>query len=176
MKPVLTPQLLDDLYGWLVARAAVGRHCPGNGEIAKHYRFASIATATKAIGRLEQQGRIAVRRGATARQATITATGDSTAPLRQAIRPARKRPRPKTGPVVMPPTARVIGAAGRQCQWIEGDPGGDDSCKCLRVTIRGSNWCPAHRARVYLPLEIAEQRFGPLPGRLPGRLARRTAP
>ena len=171
MKPVLTPQLLDDLYGWLVARAVDGRHCPGNGEIAKRYRFASIATATKAIGRLEQQGRIAVRRGATARQATITATGDSTAPLRQAIRPARIPPRPKKHSVLGHSRPGIAGPGGRQCQWIEGEPGGDDSCKCLRVTVRGSNWCPAHRERVYLPPEMAEQRFGPLPVLLTARAA-----
>jgi hypothetical protein len=172
MKPVLTPEVLDDLYGWLAERAAGGRACPGNAEIAKRYRFASVATAAKAVGRLENLGRIAVQRGWTARQATILATGVSTAPIRQANRQARNPPQPKQRPVVMLPTARIVGPGGRQCQWIEGEPSGDDSCKCLRKTARGSAWCRAHGARVYLPPDVAERRFSPLPV----LLARRAAP
>jgi hypothetical protein len=171
MKPVLTTQLLDDLYGWLAECAAGGRACPGNGEIARRYAFASVATAAKAVGRLEKQGRIAVQRGWTARQATIVATGASTAPIRQASREARKPPQPGQRLVVTLPKARIVGPRGRQCQWIEGEPGGDDSCKCLRETAQGACWCPVHRARVYLPPEVAEQRFGPIPGLVAGRAA-----
>ena len=112
MKPVLTQQLLDDLYGWLVDCAAAGRPCPGNADIARRYEFASGATAAKAIGRLEKQGRIAVLRGWTTRQATITATGESTAAIRQAGRvmrgPFRQGPR---GWFRRPARRRAPGAA-----------------------------------------------------------------
>lgn len=175
MKPVLTPQLLDDLYGWLSDCAAAGRACPGNADIARRYEFASGATAAKAIGRLEQQGRIAVLRGWTARQATITATGDSTAAIRQAGRAMRRPLRSGRRRVVGSAGPRVVGPRGRQCQWIEGEPGGDDSCKCLRKTVRGASWCQAHRERVYLPPEAAEERFGPLPGAAPRSVLRRAA-
>ncbi|MBE9553678.1 MAG: hypothetical protein IMF05_09475, partial [Proteobacteria bacterium] len=167
MKSLLTPQLLDDLYGWLAERAGAGRVCPGNAEIARRYEFASAATAAKAIGRLEKQGRIAVRRGWTARQATITATGESTAPIAQANRDSRSPPRPMAGPVAALPGPRIVGPGGRQCQWIEGEPSGDDGCKCLRGTERGESWCPAHLERIYLPPDMAEKRFGPVPGLVP---------
>ena len=171
MKSCLTPQLLDDLYGWLAVCAGAGRVCPGNAEIARRYEFASVATAAKAVGQLEKQGRIAVTRGWTARQATITATGESTAPFVQANRDLRKPPRPRAGSVAALPRPRVVGPGGRQCQWIEGEPGGDDSCKCLRETARGVSWCPAHLERIYLPPEAAEERFGVLPGVAPRSVA-----
>lgn len=164
MKQVLTPDLLDDLYRWLVQCAAAGVTCPGNVEIAKRYAFASGATAVKAIGRLEKDGRITVQRGWTARQVTITATGASTAEIRQASRRARKAPQPGHRSI-LPLGPRAIGPTGRQCQWIDGEPEGDDSCKCLRRTAeRGGSWCAAHLTRVYLPAEVAEARFGGLPG------------
>lgn len=160
MKPVLTPRLLDDLYDWLAECAAAGRMCPGNAEIARRYQFASPATSAKAVGRLERQGRIAVLRGWTARQATIIATGQCTAPIRQSGRTARKPANPGATSMVIPMGARIVGPKGRQCQWIEGEPGGDDRCKCLRETASGGSWCDAHRARVYLPPETAEEPAG----------------
>lgn len=122
-----------------------------------------------------KQGRIAVLRGSTARQATITATGASTAPIRQANREERKLPRPSGHRALVPAGPRVIGPRDRRCQWIEGEPGGDDSCKCLRETLLGENWCPAHRERVYLPPEVAEERFGLLPGTAQAAVQRRAA-
>ena len=175
MKPVLTPQLLDDLYGWLADCAVAGRVCPGNADIARRYEFASVATAAKAVGRLEKQRRIVVLRGWTARQATITATGESTAPIRQAARTARQPARPNGHRVVVPAGPHVAGPRGRQCQWIEGEPGGDDSGKCLRKTARGASWCPPHLERVYLPPDVAEKRFGPLPGPAKDFVLRRAA-
>ena len=175
MKQVLTPQLLDDLFGWLAECVAAGRACPGNAEIARRYQFASVATAAKAVGRLEKQGRIAVRRGWTARQVTITATGESTAPIAQANRDARRPQRPRVGPVAAAPGPRIVGPKGRQCQWIAGEPRGDDSCKCLRETARGENWCPAHLEQIYLPPDVAEERFGSLPGIVRGSVAGRAA-
>ena len=163
MKQVLTAELLDGLYGWLAECAAAGRQCPGNREIARRYGFASGATAAKAVARLERDGRIRVRRGWSARQATIIATGRSTA----AVEERRYERRRRVAAVRRAASAlgpRIPGPGGRQCQWIEGEPGEDDNCKCLRVTAAGDSWCRAHRARVYLPPEVAEARFGPLPG------------
>lgn len=171
MKSHLTPQLLDDLYGWLAECAETGRVCPRNAEIARRYAFASAATAAKAVGRLENQGRIAVLRGWTAREATIIATGKSTAPMAQASRVARKPPRSRVRSVTALPGRRIVGPGGRRCQWIEGEPSGDDSCKCLRETVRGESWCPTHLERIYLPPELAEERFGPLPGPAQARRA-----
>ena len=176
MKQILTPQLLDDLFGWLAECAGAGRVCPGNAEIARRYEFASTATAAKAVGRLEQQGRIAVRRGWTARQATITATGESTAPIAQAIRDARRPPQLSARSVITAlPGPRIVGPRERQCQWIAGEPSGDDSCKCLRETAQGVSWCPAHLERIFLPPEVAEERFGTLPGVARGSVAGRVA-
>jgi hypothetical protein len=163
MRQVLTPALLDDLYRWLVQCAEAGRMCPGNAEIARRYAFASGATAAKAIGRLEKDRRIAVQRGWTARRVTITGTGASTAEIRQSSRRARKASRPGQKSV-FPPGPRTVGPKGRQCQWIDGEPDGDDACKCLRTTAtQGGSWCAGHLARVYLPPEVAEARFGGLP-------------
>lgn len=163
MKSVLTAGVLENLHEWLAACAEHGRPCPGNREIARRYGFASGATAAKAIARLEKQGRIRVHRGWTARQATILATGRSTAPVPDTSRRDRRvRPRARPSRAVLGP--RIPGPKGRQCQWIEGEPSGDDDCKCLRRTPPGSSWCPAHRGRIHLPPELAETRFGSLPG------------
>ena len=175
MKAVLTAGLLDDLYGWLCECAVAGRVCPGNAEIAKRYEFASVATAAKAVGRLEQQGRIAVLRGWNARQATIAATGACTAPIRQLDRAARKPSGGGGASRVIVMGARVVGPKGRQCQWIEGDPGEDDTCKCLRQTVPGGAWCGAHRERVYLPPEIGEELAEGAPRKLPEPVSWRLA-
>lgn len=175
MKSLLTPELLDGLFDWLAERAGAGGGCPGNAEIARRYGFASAATAAKALGRLEKQGRIAVRRGWTARQVTIAATGESTAPIAQANRDARRPSRPGARPAAAFPGPRIVGPRGRQCQWIEGEPGGNDGCKCLRETARGESWCPAHLERVYLPPDVAEERFGPAPGLVPDSALRRAS-
>lgn len=175
MKPVLTPRILEDLHGWLADCAVDGHTCPGNGEIAKRYGFASVATAAKAVGRLETQGRIAVVRGWTARQATIVATGLSTAPIRQAARASRNPSANSGRRMALSAGPRMVGPRGRQCQWIEDDPCGDDSCKCLRETARGDSWCPAHRERVYLPPEVAEERFGVVAVATTGSVTRRAS-
>jgi len=37
------------------------------------------------------------------------------------------------------------------CQWIQGEPSRDDTCKCGRPVHReGSPWCAAHYRRVYV--------------------------
>lgn len=165
MKQMLTKEMLDSLYDWLAECAEAGQQCPGNREIARRYGFASGATAAKAVARLEREGRIRVRRGWTARQATILATGRSTAAVAERQYERRRRPAltVRTVPAMGP---RIPGPKGRQCQWIDGEPEEDDNCKCLRVTAAGESWCKAHWARVYLSPEVAEARFGPL---LPGK-------
>lgn len=175
MRAVLTAELLDDLYGWLCECAAAGRIFPGNAEIARRYEFASVATAAKAVGRLERQGRIAVLRGWNSREATIVATGACTAPIRRTARAARKPSGGDGSSRVIAMGARIIGAKGRQCQWIEGDPGEDDRCKCLRQTVPGGSWCGAHRERVYLPPETADEPAEGAPRRLPEPVSRRLA-
>ena len=40
-------------------------------------------------------------------------------------------------------------AEDRRCQWIEGDPGPDDSCKCGEKAVPGQSWCDAHFARAF---------------------------
>jgi hypothetical protein len=43
------------------------------------------------------------------------------------------------------------GPPARGCQWIEGEPSGDDSCKCLKPSKTGFDWCEEHFKRVYMP-------------------------
>ena len=40
-----------------------------------------------------------------------------------------------------------IGVRPRICQWIDGEPTGDDSCKCGRPVQPGRPYCPEHQAR-----------------------------
>ena len=83
-------------------------------------------------------------RGKRSRQVTITATGESTAPITGAVRTVRRR---EIAPVI--PLPRRKGRKGKQCQWIEAEPTRDDSCKCLAETVPESRWCTAHHARAY---------------------------
>ena len=41
-----------------------------------------------------------------------------------------------------------IGPA-RRCQWIEGQPTPDDSCKCLAPSAPGVSYCPEHARRAF---------------------------
>ena len=46
------------------------------------------------------------------------------------------------------PREHIIGPTRfRVCQFIEGEPGADDACKCGQPTIDGA-YCRAHRERV----------------------------
>lgn len=36
-----------------------------------------------------------------------------------------------------------------RCQWIAGEPSGDDRCKCGRRAVPGLPYCPDHQARAY---------------------------
>ncbi|WP_395452880.1 GcrA family cell cycle regulator [Azospirillum melinis] len=50
-----------------------------------------------------------------------------------------------------------IAAPAKTCQWIEGTPSPDDSCKCLAPSAPGVSYCPAHAQRAYrvLPRGVA---------------------
>lgn len=47
------------------------------------------------------------------------------------------------------PLRRKAAPKGRQCQWIEGDPSADDTCKCRAWTVEGKPYCQEHLARAY---------------------------
>ena len=36
-------------------------------------------------------------------------------------------------------------ASAKGCQWIEGDPTSDDSCKCLKPALVGKSYCAEHQ-------------------------------
>ncbi|WP_042700765.1 hypothetical protein [Azospirillum sp. B506] len=50
-----------------------------------------------------------------------------------------------------------IAAPAKTCQWIEGLPTPDDSCKCLAPSVPGLSYCPTHAQRAYrvLPRGVA---------------------
>lgn len=50
-----------------------------------------------------------------------------------------------------------IAAPAKTCQWIEGAPSPDDSCKCLAPSAPGVSYCPTHAQRAYrvLPRGVA---------------------
>lgn len=37
----------------------------------------------------------------------------------------------------------------RTCQWIDGEPSADDSCKCGDPVVDGKSYCKPHFARAY---------------------------
>ena len=39
-----------------------------------------------------------------------------------------------------------------RCQFIEGEPTGDDRCKCRRKAVDGP-WCEKHRKMLYIKVE-----------------------
>lgn len=39
------------------------------------------------------------------------------------------------------------------CQWINGEPSGDNACKCGKPARSGSPYCPTHHNRCYLNRE-----------------------
>ncbi|SLN77552.1 hypothetical protein [Oceanibacterium hippocampi] len=54
--------------------------------------------------------------------------------------------------------ARLVLPAPLACQWMDGHPG-EGGRFCGAPVVPGSSWCPAHRARVFLP---ADQQPAPL--------------
>lgn len=175
----MNPQILDSLYAWLCESADAGAACPGNQHICDRYGFKSMASASGAVKKLEMQGKIEVTRFNQARQVRIVATGECTAapkmatkqghaPVLPALRKRNKppslneKPSPRQRPLteinrttsagVAPMTAPAKGRKrprGQQCQWIEGLPTRDNSCKCLAKTPPGEPYCPSHKHRAH---------------------------
>lgn len=152
---VITPEVLDDLYGWLACCAMVPEPCPPNEAIRAKYGFKSISTSAAAIMKLEAMGRIEVQRGTNVRRVKIVATGSSTAAIKAPppkMPKLRARPAPKPEPAA--PRRKPVYIAPipkrRRCQWIAGEPTRKDSCKCQAETRPGSSWCEAHHARAYV--------------------------
>lgn len=44
----------------------------------------------------------------------------------------------------------------KECQWIEGEPTCDDSCKCLVATVPGKSYCEEHQKRAYVVKPVKE--------------------
>ena len=154
---VITPEVLDDLYGWLACCAMVPEPCPPNDTIRDRYGFKSISTSAAAIRKLEAMGRIEVQRGTNVRRVKIVATGSSTAAIKVPPPKLRARPAPKpepTQPKPVQPRRKPVDIAPipkrRQCQWIAGEPTPDDSCKCLTETRPASPWCEEHHEQAYV--------------------------
>ena len=76
------------------------------------------------------------------------------------LRPTPIRPKPpgerKATPRRMKKAAETVKLARapvsffRTCQFIEGEPTADDSCKCGAETLPGSAYCQAHFERCWL--------------------------
>lgn len=79
-----TKELL--VYRALYRAANAGQHCPSNLELSMIAGYAAQNAASVLVGRLEDYGFITVRRGRKARQVTIVASGNSTAPLEEFMR------------------------------------------------------------------------------------------
>lgn len=47
-------------------------------------------------------------------------------------------------------------AGADTCQFIDGEPSPDDSCKCLKPAVPGRAWCAEHLERVYQRVERGE--------------------
>ena len=75
---ILTDEALDRVFDMLADAADAGAPCPSNIEIEVAIGASSSSMGAKAVDRLEQGGRIHVKRGQRARVVTIVATGRST--------------------------------------------------------------------------------------------------
>lgn len=82
-------------------------------------------------------------------------------PIRTGVanpKPRKRREKPKvidlsrhaTKTVSLPKvTGEARRSIGGRCQWIDGDPTRDDSCKCSAKPAEGSVWCEEHLRRAY---------------------------
>lgn len=95
-----------------------------------------------------------------ARAAGLTGGAPKPVPLPSApSRPAdglaveRREPlrRPQADVRPLPPRRHPVGVgpAPRTCQWIAGEPTGDDSCKCGAETLPGRPYCLEHELRAW---------------------------
>lgn len=154
----------EQLYAVLVRAAESGQPCPGNTELAGRFGWDSIASPVRRMQKLEKAGRITVERGHHTRVVTIVATGQRTAGAAvrsQRVRVSgprrRSKPSEEQAPTVTsddrwPKISRLPDFGfwrPKQCQWIEGQPTRDDSCKCLAPVRPGQPYCEAHYRRAW---------------------------
>jgi hypothetical protein len=59
-----------------------------------------------------------------------------------------------------------LGPLPKICQWIEGEPTWDDTCKCCAPTQAGSVYCSEHLARAYTKKAEPEERYAQKPSRI----------
>ena len=45
----------------------------------------------------------------------------------------------------------IPGPPAKSCQWIEGEPSADDSCKCGAPVVPGRSYCAEHLKRTIIP-------------------------
>lgn len=81
---LITPGVLDSLYNWLYECAHNGSVCPSNQNICERYGFKSWSTASGAVRKLQDQGKITVMRFNRSRQVYIVATSKLTSLPRSA--------------------------------------------------------------------------------------------
>jgi len=166
---------LDRVLAIVSAAADAGEVCPTNPVLAARMGWASVASASRAVADLERAGLVRVERTRVWRIVTIVATGRSTAwngmgrnpdPEAEARDAARRRKVAITADAQARaeqfsrraaglPVYRLAirpgfsGGPAHKCQWIEGDPARDNSCKCLAPSAPGHSWCAAHLARIH---------------------------
>ena len=65
----------------------------------------------------------------------------------------RDRPSPRDKPDPLAPVKKLKRTIGgwrpKACQFIEGEPSFDESCKCRKPLLPGSSYCPEHHARCW---------------------------
>lgn len=162
---------LDRVFALLASAARANKVCPTNAVIAERMGHRGATSATRAIDELAASGRIRVEVSRVWRIVTITATGKRTAwngigaapagfgegaksvrhrILATAQARSNQSARCRAG---LPVTQFAIrpgftGGPARTCQWIAGDPGPTDDCKCGAPSARGVSWCAEHLSRV----------------------------
>ena len=76
--------------------------------------------------------------------------------VREAAPPGQRRRAAAAGLTLLAMRRGFTGPRPRLCQWIEGEPSGDDSCKCLVPVEPGRPYCAAHWARAWRPADKVE--------------------
>lgn len=138
---------VEQAFAMYAQAAAAGAVCPTLDEISTALGGLSLSMGKRCTKVLVDSGRIRVRVFRNCRVVEIAATGQTTRLLEAQREPAKLSPVHEA----VPPTPPAdIGPPHRRCQWIAGEPSGDDSCKCLRETEPGRSFCPTHHARAYI--------------------------
>lgn len=146
--------------------------CPRLIDLAVAGGMETVDQAKSSIDRLARAGRIRVLARARSLPAVIQvcATGARTAGdlpdaemakrrwiLSSAQGRAENAERRRNGgePRALAIRPGFAGGPAQTCQYIEGEPTADDSCKCGKPSAPGFSWCADHKAVVYQPPEAA---------------------